>query len=230
MNHKALKEELMQLKKERNAVILAHYYQIDEIQESADYLGDSLELSRKACDVDSDVIVFCGVRFMAESAKILNPQKTVLLPVPEAGCPLADMITGEQVRKMREKYPDAAVVCYVNSSAMVKAESDICCTSSNAVKVIKSLENKRVIFLPDQNLGHYASRFVPEKEIILWQGFCIVHHRINMSDIEWARKPIPMQKSSSIPNADLRSLMQLILSAAPPRFSNMPRKVPAANL
>jgi quinolinate synthase len=191
MNHTALKEELMKLKKERNAVILAHYYQIEEIQEVADFLGDSLDLSRKACTVDSDVIVFCGVRFMAESAKILNPQKTVLLPVPEAGCPLADMITGEQVRKMREKYPDAAVVCYVNSSAEVKAESDICCTSSNAVKIIKSLSNKQVIFIPDQNLGHYASRFVPDKEIILWNGFCIVHHRIRLNDVEWAREKYP---------------------------------------
>jgi quinolinate synthase len=191
MNHTNLKEELMKLKKERNAVILAHYYQIDEIQEIADFIGDSFELSRQACDVDSDVIVFCGVRFMAESAKILNPGKTVLLPVPEAGCPLADMITGEQVRQMRNKYPDAAVVCYVNSSAEVKAESDICCTSSSAVKVIKSLQNKQIIFLPDQNLGHYASRFIPDKEFILWQGFCIVHHRINMSDMEWARKTHP---------------------------------------
>ncbi|HRS21369.1 MAG TPA: quinolinate synthase, partial [Clostridia bacterium] len=139
-----LTEEIQRLKKERNAIILAHNYQVPEVQDVADVVGDSYSLSQHAAETDSDVIVFCGVHFMAESAKILSPNKTVLLPVRDAGCPMADMVTAPKLREMKAKYPDAAVVCYVNSSAEVKAESDVCCTSSNALKVVESLENKQV--------------------------------------------------------------------------------------
>jgi quinolinate synthase len=177
-------KEIDKWKKQRNALILAHLYQRPEIQNIADLVGDSLDLSKKARDTEADVIVFCGVWFMAETAKILNPQKTVLIPNPEAGCPMADMVKAGDVMALRQKYPDAAVVCYVNSSAAVKAVSDICCTSSNAIKVVKSLKEKRVIFVPDRNLGHYISRFVRDKEIILFDGYCPTHQKISLDDTE----------------------------------------------
>ena len=187
-----LKEKILQLKKARNAVIIAHNYQRDEVQELADITGDSLALSQAAVRTDAKVIVFCGVTFMAETAAILNPDKTVLLPVIEAGCPMADMITAEKVRALKAQYPDAAVVCYVNSSARVKAESDICCTSSNAIEIVKSLkEYKRVIFIPDRNLGQYVQSQVPDKEIILWKGFCPTHIRVQEEDILEVRKSYP---------------------------------------
>jgi len=170
----ALKDEIESLKKERNAIILAHNYQRDEIQEIADICGDSLGLSRQAARTDADVIVFCGVDFMAESAAILSPQKTVLLPVREAGCPMADMIDVHQLRKLKSEHPDAEVVTYVNSSAAIKAESDICCTSANAVEVVNSLDVKKVIFTPDRNLAFYVARF-SDKEIIAYDGFCPTH-------------------------------------------------------
>jgi len=172
---KKLREKVLRLKKERNAYIVAHNYQNYEVQEVADILGDSLALSKAAIGTGADMIVFCGVDFMAESAKILNPEKTVILPVREADCPMALMVTAERLREKKKEYPAAAVVCYVNSSAEVKAESDIACTSSNAVEVVKSLPHKQIIFVPDKNLGHYVQRFCPEKEIILWQGFCTTH-------------------------------------------------------
>src|SRR3989338_6790150 len=171
----SLKKTIAKLKKKRNAVIIAHNYQRDEIQEIADISGDSLALSQAAVRTDADVIVFCGVHFMAESASILNPAKKVLLPVKEAGCPLADMITAQKLRNKKEEFPDAAVVCYVNSSAEVKAESDISCTSSNAIQVVRSIKNKRIIFVPDKNLGRYVQKHVPEKDIILWEGYCSTH-------------------------------------------------------
>lgn len=188
MEQRMIISEIKRLKEEKNAVILAHNYQIPEIQDIADYVGDSLGLSRKAADTDADIIVFCGVHFMAESAKILSPNKKVLLPVLDAGCPMADMIDADQLRMFKEEYPDATVACYVNSSAEVKAESDICVTSSNALKIIKSLDSKRILFIPDQNLGHYISRKVPEKEIISWEGFCITHHRVRHNEIDMIRK------------------------------------------
>lgn len=175
-------KEIKELKHKKNAIILAHNYQREEIQEVADIVGDSLALSRAAAEVDNDTIVFCGVHFMAETAKILSPQKTVLLPVLDAGCPMADMVTTEKLRERKKEYPEAKVVCYVNSSAEVKAESDICCTSSNALKVVKSLEANQILFVPDQNLGSYVARQIPEKEIITWEGYCITHHRITMED------------------------------------------------
>jgi quinolinate synthase len=184
-------ERIQALKKERNAVILAHLYQRGEVQDIADFVGDSLELARKAREARADVIVFCGVYFMAESAKILNPEKTVLLPVLAAGCPMADMAAPEDVLRLRAQYPEAAVVCYVNSSAAVKAASDICCTSSNAVRIVKSLPQKQVIFVPDRNLGHFVSLHVPEKEIVLFEGFCPTHERVSVEDVRKAREAMP---------------------------------------
>ena len=187
-----LKKKILQLKKERNAVIIAHNYQRDEVQELADITGDSLALSQAAVRTDAKVIVFCGVTFMAETAAILNPGKTVLLPVIEAGCPMADMITSEKVRALKVQYPGAAVVCYVNSSARVKAESDISCTSSNAIDIVRSLKDyKKVIFIPDRNLGQYVQTQIPDKEIILWKGFCPTHIRVQEEDILEVRKQYP---------------------------------------
>jgi len=189
--NEALKKKIEKLKKKRNAVIIAHNYQRDEIQEIADISGDSLALSQAAVRTDADVIIFCGVQFMAESASILNPDKKVLLPVREAGCPLADMITPEKLRAKKAQYPGAAVVCYVNSSAEVKAESDIACTSSNAVEVVRALKEKQIIFVPDKNLGRYVQSQIPEKEIILWEGFCPTHIRVQEEDIVRAKNAHP---------------------------------------
>lgn len=175
---KKYQDELMQdiarLKKEKNAVILAHMYQREEVQDIADIVGDSYMLAKAATRTNADVIVMCGVKFMAESAYILNPEKTVLLPVKEAGCTMADMVTANALIEMKKKHPGAAVVCYVNSSAEVKAESDICCTSANAVEVVNSLKEKDVIFVPDKNLGSYVAKYT-DKNIILWEGFCATH-------------------------------------------------------
>jgi quinolinate synthase len=186
-----LREKVLRLKKERNAYIVAHNYQNVEVQEVADILGDSLALSKAAIGTGADVIVFCGVDFMAESAKILNPEKTVILPVREADCPMALMASAERLREKKKEYPDAAVVCYVNSSAEVKAESDIACTSANAIQIVKSLPHKRILFVPDKNLGHYVQRFCPEKEIILWQGFCTTHIRVTAEDVLRAKAKYP---------------------------------------
>lgn len=170
---------------------MAHNYQNDEVQEIADVIGDSLALSRYCANNDKDVIVFCGVHFMAESAKILSPSKTVLLAEIDAGCPMADMITADALREAKKKYPGAVVVCYVNSSAEVKAESDICCTSSNAVEVVKSIPEKDILFVPDKNLGSYVAEKVPEKNIILWEGYCITHHRISVEQVREIKKIHP---------------------------------------
>lgn len=188
-----LRDRILQLKEERNATILAHNYQIPEVQDIADIVGDSLELARAAKSIECDVIVFCGVDFMAETACILNPEKTVLLPAIEACCPMAQMITADEVRMLRRRFPYAAVVSYVNTTAEVKAESDICCTSSNAVKVVESLDEEQVIFLPDKNLAGYVARF-SSKEILPWQGFCFVHDRITPDDVIKARRDHPDAK------------------------------------
>lgn len=166
---------VQELKKKHNAVIIAHNYQIPEIQDIADMLGDSLALAAEAMKLEQDVIIFCGVNFMAETAKILSPEKRVIHPEPDSRCPMAAMITPQALREMKAKYPDAVVVSYVNTTADVKAESDICCTSGNAVKVITSIPEKRIIFTPDRNLGMYVQRFVPDKEIMCWEGFCGTH-------------------------------------------------------
>jgi len=186
-----IKENIKKLKKEKNAVILAHVYQRGEVQDIADFTGDSLDLSRKSVGTDANVIVFCGVTFMAETASILNPSKTVLLPDKNAGCELADMAIVDKLRIKRKEYPDATVVSYINSSAAIKAESDICCTSANAVDVVKSLEGK-VLFVPDKNLGSYVAsktERIIDKDIILWNGYCYVHEKnIDTNKIEILRR------------------------------------------
>lgn len=182
MNTEELVKEINRLKEEKNALILGHNYQIPEIQEVSDILGDSLKLSREAAETDKDLIVFCGVEFMAESAKILSPDKKVLLPNKNAGCPMADMMTAEGLIELKKEYPGVPVVTYVNSTAEVKAETDICCTSSNSINVVKSLESDKVIFGPDRNLGSYIQKFV-DKEIILWDGYCPTHERLVKEDI-----------------------------------------------
>ena len=187
---KKLTDRIIELKKELGAVIVAHNYQRPEVQDIADFVGDSLELARKCTQVDAGVIVFCGVLFMAETAAILNPERTVLLTQGDAGCPMADMITAAEVRELRSRYPGAAVVCYVNSTAEVKAESDICCTSANGIEVVNSLSEDEIIFVPDQNLGHYVS-ILTEKRVILYPGFCYVHHRIKPEQVAAAKKLHP---------------------------------------
>ena len=183
---KQLKERIDQLKGELRAVIIAHNYQRPEVQDIADFVGDSLELSRRCAEVDAETIVFCGVRFMAETAAILNPDRTVLLSEGSAGCPLADMINIDELREWKQRYPQASVVCYINSSAEIKAESDICCTSANGVKVVESVANDDILFVPDQNLGHYVSTQT-KKNIILYPGFCYVHHRIKPEQVKLAK-------------------------------------------
>jgi quinolinate synthase len=178
-------DEILRLKEDRHAIILAHNYQPAEVQDIADLTGDSLELSRAAATMDGDVIVFCGVDFMAETAAIISPEKTVLLPAEDACCPMADMITADELKLVKSRHPEAAVVCYVNTAAEVKAESDICCTSSNAVKVVNSLKENKIIFVPDRNLGLYTQRFT-KKEILPWEGFCSVHDQITPDDVRKA--------------------------------------------
>lgn len=186
-----LNSEIQRLKQERNAVILAHNYQLDEVQEIADYMGDSFYLSKIAASTEHDVIVFCGVRFMAETAKILSPQKLVLLPEEDAGCPLAEMITPEGLRELKAEHPGVPVVCYINSSAEVKAESDVCCTSANAVKVVASLPDSKVIFVPDENLGSYVAKQLADKELILWKGHCVTHAKVRPEDVKAVRVRYP---------------------------------------
>ncbi len=191
MNIEKIEEEIRQLKKEKNAIILAHNYERPEIQDIADYLGDSLKLSKVASKTDVDIILFCGVTFMAETAKILSPRKTVLQPRVEAGCELADKITRKDLQRMKEKYPDAKVVSYVNTTADVKAESDVCCTSANAVNVVRNIEVDRVIFVPDRNLASYVQRFV-DKEVIPWDGgYCYVHEYITKEEVLKAKEKYP---------------------------------------
>ena len=211
-----LSEKILKLKKEKNAIILAHLYQIPEIQEIADYVGDSYYLSQVASDDKEDLIIFCGVKFMAESAKVLSPEKTVILPAPNAGCPMADMAEVEDVEEMIKKYPDAFKVCYINSSYEVKALCDASVTSSSALKIIKNIPNKQILFLPDQNLGGYISEFFPEKEFILWRGFCPTHHRITAEDIIKAKEEHPNVKVLSHPECskEVRDLSDYIGSTS----------------
>ncbi len=188
----ALRERIARRKAQLNAVILGHNYQRVEIQEVSDYLGDSLGLSQEAADTDADVIVFCGVHFMAETAKILSPDKTVLMPDLRAGCPMADFVTGPALRRLKAEHPDAAVVAYVNSTAEVKAESDICCTSSNAVKVVQSIPADRpIIFVPDRNLARYVEEQTGRENIIAWVGYCYVHDDMVLEELSRARKSHP---------------------------------------
>jgi len=194
MDNSKLVKKIQQLKRKRNAVILAHNYQIGEVQDIADYTGDSLGLSRTASKTNADVIVFCGVRFMAETASILCPDKLVLMPDINAGCPMADMITRDELKALKKEHPKATVVAYVNTSAEVKAEIDICCTSGNAVKVVESLKDaSEIIFVPDKYLGHYVS-VKANRDLILWDGYCPVHAKILPEDIARQRKAHPKAK------------------------------------
>ncbi|MHB8121650.1 MAG: quinolinate synthase NadA [Desulfuromonadaceae bacterium] len=188
-----IKQQIRELLKEHNAVLLAHNYMRDEVQEIADITGDSLALSIEAAKTSADVIVFCGVHFMAESAAILSPDKKVLLPRPDAGCPMADMVTPAELEALRAKHPGVPVVTYVNSSAEVKAHSDICCTSANALKVVRSLPENELIFVPDRNLGRWIAKFVPEKKFIFWEGYCPTHERMTMAAV--------LQKKAEHPDA-----------------------------
>jgi quinolinate synthase len=211
-----LKEQILKLKKEKNAIILAHYYQVGEIQDIADFVGDSFELSRKAKENSADIIVFCGVRFMAESAKVLSPNKTVLLPVKEAGCPMADMAEVEQVLNMKKEHPNAKVVTYVNSSVEVKAVSDICCTSSNAIKIVNKIDANEIIFIPDKNLGSYVQEQVPNKKIVLWNGHCCVHDRITADNVLRSKEDNPKLKVLVHPEckSEVRNLADYIGSTS----------------
>ena len=186
-----VKEQIEKLKKEKNAVILAHYYAPEEIQRLADFVGDSFYLAKVAKKSEADIIVFCGVYFMGESAKILNPDKKVLMLDITADCPMAHMVAEGRIEKMREKYEDLAVVCYINSTAALKSISDVCVTSSNAVKIVKALPNKNIFFIPDKNLGDFVRRQVPEKNIILNDGFCPIHAAISVSELRAEKERHP---------------------------------------
>ena len=209
-----VRDKITRLKEEKSAVILAHNYQLPEIQDIADYLGDSLQLSRIGAQLDKKVIIFCGVRFMAETSAILSPEKMVILPDETAGCPMVDMVSAEDVRKEKEKYPGVPVVSYVNTSAEVKAESDYCCTSANAVEVVRRVEGEEVLFFPDQHLGDYIQERVPEKKLHLWPGFCIVHMRILPEDIKREREKHPSAVVMVHPECrrEVRELADEILS------------------
>lgn len=190
-SNKQLVDEIRQLKEERNAVILAHYYVTDDVQDVADYVGDSFGLSKTASQIDCDVLVFCGVQFMGESAKLLSPKKKVLMPAPDADCPMAHMVEPAAIQKVREEYDDLAVVCYVNSTIDTKAASDVCVTSSNAQKIVSKLPQKNIFFVPDRHLGHYLSEQLPEKNFILNPGFCPIHESIQLEEIEELKRLHP---------------------------------------
>ena len=191
MDKKTIIEQINTLRKQKDVLILAHNYQNPGIQDIADHLGDSLELAKIASKTDVENIIFCGVVFMAESAKILNPDKNVIIPDITASCPMAAMVEAEPLRAKKEQHPDATVVAYINTTAEVKAESDICCTSSNGKKVVESVDAKEILFVPDINLGQYIKRFIDDKEMILWPGMCSTHHNITKEDIMKLKKIHP---------------------------------------
>ena len=194
-----IQEEILKLKEEKNAVILAHYYIRPEVQAIADYVGDSFYLSKVAVDLKEQTIIFCGVSFMGESAKILNPEKHVLMPDMAADCPMAHMAAAEKIQKVREEYDDLAVVCYINSTAELKRHSDVCVTSANAVQIVKALPNKNIFFIPDRNLAHYIAEQVPEKHFIYNEGFCIVHEYMEVEEIKEAKAAHPEAEVLSHP-------------------------------
>ena len=211
-----LKENILQLKKEKNAIILAHLYEPDEIQEIADYVGDSYYLSKIARDCKEELIIFCGVKFMGESAKILSPHKKIILPATNAGCPMADMAEASDLKEMIEKYPNAFKVCYINSSYEVKALCDVSVTSSSALDILKNVPNKEILFLPDRNLGGYIAEFFPEKEFILWEGFCPTHERLTSEEVLKAKDEHPDVKVLAHPecNKPVRDLADYIGSTS----------------
>jgi len=190
---KQAKEKIAKLKRELNAIIVAHNYQRPGVQDIADFTGDSLELARRCVGANAEIIVCCGVRFMAETAAILNPASTVLLSHPDAGCPLADMIDVEKLKQWKERYPKATVVAYVNTTAAIKAESDICCTSANGIEVVSAVPNEEILFIPDQNLGHYISTKT-KKRIILYPGFCDTHAKVTAEQVSLAKQRYPQAK------------------------------------
>lgn len=191
MTNQEIKDRIIELKKEKDAVILAHYYVDGELQELADYVGDSYALSKLAKSVEQQTIVFCGVSFMGESAKILNPDKKVVMPDIEADCPMAHMVSVETIEEVRKNQEDVAVVCYVNSTAEIKAHADVCVTSSNALRIVRALPNKRIFFIPDNNLGRYIAAQVPEKEFIFNDGYCPIHKEIEKEDVLKAKAAHP---------------------------------------
>lgn len=192
-------DKINKLKKEKNAIILAHYYVDDEIQKIADYVGDSFYLAKKAKEVNEDTIVFCGVYFMGESAKILNPNKTVVMPDLNSDCPMAHMVTVDEIENMKKKIDDLAVVCYINSTAKIKAACDVCVTSSNAVKIVKNLPQKNIFFVPDKNLGHFVCKMLPEKKFYFNDGYCPIHNKIDVKNLKMMKKKYPDAKVLSHP-------------------------------
>ncbi len=186
-----LQKEILRLKEAKNAMVLAHFYQDLELQQVADFVGDSFEMAKRAAAADAQLLIICGVKFMAESAKLLSPNKKVLLPRQDAGCIMADMIEPHHVRELRAAHPDAAVMCYVNSSAAVKAECDVCCTSSSALTIARALDAQKIIFVPDKNLGAYVASQVPEKEFVFFDGYCPIHHHITLETVEKVRAKLP---------------------------------------
>lgn len=209
-------ERILKLKKEKDVVILAHYYVDGAVQAIADFVGDSYALAKKVSSVEQKNIIFAGVSFMGESAKLLNPEKKVYMVDPSAGCGMADMINAEQVRKIRSEYPDAAVVCYVNSSAAVKSVSDVCVTSSNAVKVVKGIKNNQIYFIPDSHLAHFVAKAVPEKEFIYHNGFCPIHQLIHSEALMDAKVKYPNAKVLTHPEcmAEVVELSDFVGSTA----------------
>ena len=194
--------KIRELKKQKNAIILAHYYAPAEVQRIADYVGDSFYLAKIAKSSTADVILFCGVAFMGESAKILNPNKKVLMPDVSADCPMAHMVTEGRIKELREKYDDLAVVCYINSTAELKCQSDVCVTSSNAVKIVKALPNKNIFFIPDKNLGRYVAEQVPEKNVILNHGYCPIHVKVSLEEVLREKKSHPTALVLSHPECE----------------------------
>ena len=194
--------KIRELKKQKNAIILAHYYAPAEVQKIADYVGDSFYLAKVAKSSTADVIVFCGVAFMGESAKILNPNKKVLMPDVSADCPMAHMVAEGRIKELREKYDDLAVVCYINSTVQLKCQSDVCVTSSNAVKIVKALPNKNIFFIPDKNLGRYVAEQVPEKNVILNHGYCPIHVKVSLEEVLQEKKLHPTALVLSHPECE----------------------------
>lgn len=188
---KTIIEEIIELKEQRNAAIIAHFYQIPEIQELADFVGDSLAMAKYGKKSDAEVLIICGVRFMAESAKILSPEKTILLPNDDAGCPMADMVTAEKLSDYKAQHPEKTIVSYVNTSAEVKALTDVCVTSSNALSIVEQLGDKDILFLPDRNLGGYINEQLDREPMDLWDGFCFTHDRLQVNDIDKAKTEHP---------------------------------------
>lgn len=199
-------DEIKQLKEEKDAVLLAHYYVPAEVQEIADYVGDSFYLSKVASTLTNKVIVFCGVSFMGESGKLLNPEKAVLMPDASADCPMAHMVTKEEIDEVRAQYEDLAVVCYINSTAQIKSWSDVCVTSANAVQIVRNLENKNILFIPDKNLGRYVAEQVPEKNVMLVKGYCPVHEKMKAKEIADLKKEHPHAKVLAHPECNAEVL------------------------